>query len=61
MGIVQKPSGVVAYNCPGRFLLLTGWTMLVILKYVIPDRQVHKSLNYQLKISQMERPSVNIL
>ena len=23
--IVQKPGAVVAYNCPGRFLLSIGW------------------------------------
>ena len=38
MGIVQKPSGVVAYNAPGRFLLLIGWTILVILRCVIANR-----------------------
>ena len=38
MGIVQKPGGVVAYNSPGRFLLLIGSTILVILRYIIADR-----------------------
>ena len=61
MGIIQKPDEVVAYNSPGRFLLLKGWTVLVILRYVIEDRYVRKSLYYQSNISQMERPLVNIL
>ena len=38
MGIVQKPGGAVAYNSPGRFLLLIGSTILVILRYIIADR-----------------------
>ena len=38
MGIFQKQGRVVAYNSPGRFLLLIGWTILVILRYAIADR-----------------------
>ena len=58
---VQKPGAVAAYNSPGRFLLLIKWKILVILSYLIVDRWVHKSLNYQSKICQMERALMNIL
>ena len=35
---VQKPSTVVAYNSPGRFLLLIREKVLVVFKYVIINR-----------------------
>ena len=37
-GIVQKQGAVVAYNSPGRFLLLIRWKILVVLRYAFVDR-----------------------
>ena len=60
-GALFKSQVVVAYNSPGIFLLLIRWKILLILRYAFVDREVHKSLNYQPKFSQMERPLVNVL
>ena len=60
-GALFKSQVVVAYNSPGRFLLLIRWKILVILRFAFVDREVHKFLNYQPKFSQMERPLVNVL
>ena len=44
----------MAWNFPGRFLLVT-------FRYAIVNRKVQKSLNYWSNVSQIEGPSVNIL
>ena len=60
-GSVQKPDAVVAWNSPDRFLLSIRLKLVIKFRYVIINRWVHKSLNYQSSVSQMERPLLNIL
>ena len=59
-GSVQKPGAVAAWNSPGRFLLSIRRKLVITFRYVIINRYVHKSLNYQSNVSQMERPLLNI-
>ena len=59
-GALLKSQVVVPYNSPDIILLLIRWKILLILRYAFVDREVHKSLNYQPKFSQMERPLVNV-